>query len=501
MSIHFITVLGTSLYTDCIYEIEEAGFACRTPFAQMATLKYIVSQQGRCGRITVFVTEQSERNNWVSREYTPKEREILAGRHIEVKPGEIKTGLKELLETEFPDACIDSVRIREGRNKEEIDEIFESMYSAIEPDETIYFDFTHGLRNIPMQALTVIHYGKILKNIQVGGMYYGAFELGRQGEDGLKHVSLLDMSACSAILDWTSAAESFIKGGSSNQIEQLYKKRVKQGIEVKYSSNTLKRLTDLTNCLNTSRGKSGSSEKSSIRRAYEYFKMNYHEMQDNREPVSEKPLLRLFEKIEEDVEIFDRKCYVEKEGEKIWLEETATGMAAVEWAIRKGLTQQGFTALEETLKTYVCELHQISAEGELTRDTIVGDTVKLIAARYNSGKKKQGKAAENLETRTLLDRTELKEERRRELLGNHWFMELEEQEREFYIQKAEEMVDGLPVELANLTSEVVPYRNTLNHFGFQKQKEEMRYKKIQEKLEELYGKLRKIMEEMEVKWE
>ncbi len=134
----------------------------------MATLKYMESVWGKCDRITVFVTEESEKQNWRTREYTEKDRKTLAERHVEVKVGEKKTGLKELIETEFPTADTRHVRIREGRNKEEIDEIFEAMYDALEPGETIYFDFTHGLRNIPMQALTVIHYGytKLQKKLE-----------------------------------------------------------------------------------------------------------------------------------------------------------------------------------------------------------------------------------------------------------------------------------------------------------------------------------------------
>lgn len=97
--------------------------------------------------------------------------------------------------------------------------------------------------------------------------------------------------------------------------------------------------------------------------------------------------MRLFDKIEEDVKIFDRKCYSCKGEREVYLENTATGMAAVEWAIRKGLTQQGFTALEETIKTYLCEAYEIPAEEELTRDSIVGSTVKFLANRYNDAKK------------------------------------------------------------------------------------------------------------------
>lgn len=175
MSRHFITVLGTSLYTDCIYEVEGTDFAYRTPLVQMAVLRYIMPVCSEGDRITVLLTERAEEMNWRTRAYTEAERRHPAMKNRQPAAGEQKIGLKELMEREYPDLPIESVRIKEGRNKAETDEIFEAIYGVIRPKETVYFDFTHGLRNLPMQALTVIHYAKALKDIQVGGMYYGAF--------------------------------------------------------------------------------------------------------------------------------------------------------------------------------------------------------------------------------------------------------------------------------------------------------------------------------------
>lgn len=491
MGIHFITILGTSLYTNCTYEIESADFAYNTSFVQIAVLKYIMSTNKSCNRITVFVTEKSEERNWYTREYTEDERLILAKKQLDPKPGEKKIGLKDIMEKEFPDTFVERIRIREGCNKEEIDEIFESMYGAIIPDETIYFDFTHGLRNIPMQALTVIHYAKILKNIQVGGIYYGAFELGKRGEDGLFHVNLLDMSVCSVVLDWTNAAESFIKGGSSNQLKKLYEERVKPGREQRFSRKALERLCDLTNCLNTSRGKAGGHPQNSIQKAYEYFKSNYNELRKDENRVSERPLLRIFDKIEENVKIFERNYFMVKNGRKVCLENTSIGMAAVEWAICKNLTQQGFTALEETIKTYICELYEIPAEEELVRENIAGSTVKFMAIQYYDARMKQKDLPEA--ERKLPDKHILKQGRRKELERDSQFMKLEDHEQEVYIQKIEDMIEYLPAKLVNLSSDVSKFRNTLNHFGFQK--DVISYSTLQNKLHESYEKMKKIMEE------
>lgn len=74
-----------------------------------------------------------------------------------------------------------------------------------------------------------------------------------------------------------------------------------------------------------------------------------------------------------------------------------------------------------------------------------------------------------------------------------------ESKRKFYLQKVDEMMPNLSMDLINLTLNTAGLRNTLNHFGFQK--DEIDYRKFQRKLEELFKKLKEIMEEEHVVWE
>lgn len=491
MNRHFITVLGTSLYTDCIYEVEGTDFGYRTPFVQMAVLRYIMPVCSEGDRITVLLTEKAEEMNWRTRAYTEAERRRPAMKNMQPAAGEQKTGLRELLKREYPDIPIESVRIKEGRNKAETDEIFEAIYGVIRSEETVYFDFTHGLRNLPMQALTVIHYAKVLKDIQVGGMYYGAFELGERREDGEYYVNLLDMSACSTILDWTSAAESFIKGGSSNQLKDLYKETVKPRKEQKNATQMINRLCDLTSCLNTGRGKydkNDTNEKKSIQTAYDKFHDYYEKMCEDEQPVSDAPLLRLLDHIRGDVNIFDRKYWIEKEGRRIELENTATGMAAVQWAIDKNLTQQGFTALEETIKTWLCESYEIPAGDKEERDGIVGRTLKFMANQQIRKIHPSGGSKEE-----ELSRGALKDRLLAEFLMDPGFEKRESEEKERYLKKIERMVMNLSEELLDVSSAVSDQRNSLNHFGFQMHP--AGYDKLQKNLVKRFEELQEIMKQ------
>ncbi len=474
---HFIAVLGTNFYTDCVYQIKEDGFSYKTPYAQLAVLKYVMPNPAMRDRITILLTDQAKRENWLDRDYSTREIGILAGRGVQIRPGEKKTGFQKILKSEYPQTPIEVIRIREGRSREELDEIFEKMYGAAQPGETIYFDITHGLRSIPMQVLTVIHYAKALKEIEVGGIYYGAYEIGEDREDGLRYVDLLDMSMCSKILDWTSAAESFVKGGSSNQIWKLKE----SGRDVSELERlALKSLHDLTSCLNTCKGKSNVSSEKSIRKAYEDFRMHYDQLCESHTGISEAPLLRLFERIENDLDVFRQRLFFLKDDRRIYLSCTATGMAAVDWAVRKNLPQLGFTALKETIVTYMCERYQVPAEDRTVRNTTVWDILRDMSVQY-----------ETLEKRGNVS------------IDRKWFCEHKLMTTP-YKAELSRMIMEIPEELLCVTARIMRFRDALNDFGFSENETEndvLTWREIQEQLRDFQGTLRRIMEEQGVTFE
>lgn len=474
---HFIAVLGTNFYTDCIYQIPEAGFATQTPFAQLAVLRYVMPRHQEGDRITILLTARSERRNWLDRDYEEQEIRTLEENGVQVRPGERKTGFRKILENEYPDVPIACIHVRSGGSREELNEIFEKLYEAVHPGETIYFDITHGLRNIPMQVLTVIHYAKVLKEIRVGGIYYGAYEIGEEREDGKRYVNLIDMSVCSKILDWTNAAESFIKGGSSNQIWELET----SGKDVSAQEQAaLESLYDLTNCLNACKGKNNDSPKKSIRKAYEDFREHYRILREDSANISEAPLLRLFERIESDLDIFRQKLCLVKDGETRRLVCTETGMAAVDWAIRKHLTQLGFTALEETIVTYASELYRIPAEDPCVRKSTVWDTLGYMANLYEvTGDRNGGEIGrEQICSRKLLTTP--------------------------YREQMRALIMETPGELLSLTARIMRFRDALNFFGFSENEEEsdvITYEELQDRLEGFYVNLKNIMESQGVVFE
>lgn len=533
---HFVTVLGTGNYAECVYETEDKQFAYKTPFVQIAVLKHIMSEYRPGDKITVFATQTAEEKNWHSTKVTISDgrdsakaaqtsdsgKEQPLRKHIYGKksfrtlpsvrsqnnleqdnPGSVREnsqdlpektfrkGLHALLQEEFPDTEKQIVRIPEGKNGQELNRIFECIYGELSDGEIVFFDFTHGLRNLPMQALAVVNYAKVLKKIQVGGLYYGAYELGKPQADGLRHVQILDMSFCSRVQDWTSAAETFVKAGSSNQIKSLHDQSQENMDEANSEyQDIVDRLFDLTNCLETSRGmiaygdeikklkkKSGES----IYAAYRCFQNSYDELNSKELSDIEQPIKRLIEYVYDDVKILDSKLLLKRKGapNPVAMKYTALGMATVKWAIRKNLIQQGYTALNETLISYICELHGINARRYEDRDC-VRQTIRIVNIEYELKNSPPGgiKLFRQANWLNVYKKDKFKHTPIRE-----------------FEETAFEILSSLPDEVFSLSNYIGDARNSLNHFSHQPADQEIpSYMDLTANLSEGYKQMMKIIE-------
>ena len=76
MAKHFISILGTSKYDKTMYYFGEGDEKKQyeTAYVQEAILKLKFDEWNDGDRITVFVTEDSKKNNWDNREFTDKEK-------------------------------------------------------------------------------------------------------------------------------------------------------------------------------------------------------------------------------------------------------------------------------------------------------------------------------------------------------------------------------------------------------------------------------------------
>ena len=130
------------------------------------------------------------------------------------------------------------------------------------------------------------------------------------------------------------------------------------------------------------------------------------------------------------------------------------GMATVRWAIDKKNIQQGFTAFEETIKTFLCEYYGLDERSEEDRDHICKNICRELNLNYKNKCKDKN----------------ISEMEAREGICKEWIIRKEEEGRmELSCDKKtriHEMFLTIPQELFELIPQIGDRRNSMNHFGF-----------------------------------
>lgn len=107
------------------------------------------------------------------------------------------------------------VDIPSGRSETEIWEIFDAVVDSVEANSQIIFDITHSWRSIPMFVLLASAFLRKAKNVDIQGVYYGAWD-----RDQPK-APILDLTPTIKLLDWLTATDKFIATGSSVELARI----------------------------------------------------------------------------------------------------------------------------------------------------------------------------------------------------------------------------------------------------------------------------------------
>ncbi len=420
----FLTVLGTGFYSECDYIY--CNQVVRTKYVQEALVKFLAQDWKRENgdKIIILLTDDAKNKNYITKDET------------DVKLDRILTGF---------DLEVEEVHIEVGANEDELRQIFNQIVEHTNYGDHVILDITYSLRNIPIQALVALNYAKVIKGIEFDGIYYGAFELGKkqeeticitevacscgngtvQREEYIKQVEIFNLNTYIELLDWTHAINTFLQTGSAKEVKNLYDNanrtlNKKEDRSINYLNNIVNALYNFTSCISNSRGMNpiSSIKKLSLRSigaAANSLDKAIKELDCNQEEKI--PLKALFHKVGESIQSF-----VEKDN-------LGVGLATVEWCIKYDMIQQGYTALEETLKTYICNIYNIDDSLKKNREEKAG---KILAC-LNIEKEK-------------------------------WIVTAEE--RLFIEEKVSELDIKYP-NLKGIVSEIIQKRNDINHFGFQ----------------------------------
>ncbi len=331
----FLSFLGTNNYEPVSYWMtRSAENAPLEKYVQKTILNHLAPTFSPDDQAYIFLTDEARAANWENDgHYDRKEKTVIPN-----------IGLARQIEQEAYAFGVNPVDVDGESEPEAIWATFERVYDCLQAGDEVYLDITHSWRYLPMLGMTLLNYAKVLKNIQVKAIYYGAFEqLGtafevKQLPMDERPVPVLNLVSFSDLQDWTVAADDFVKDGNPTRLTQLTQKNITPILsQSKGQDETARNLRDITQGLDqlvrkitTNRG----------RQIWEYNFDGLHNALNafSKEQSYIKPLNGVVEHIKTKLAGFQ---YAQ------WLE-------AVKWCIDHQLIQQGITQLQEGVITWLC---------------------------------------------------------------------------------------------------------------------------------------------------
>jgi CRISPR-associated Csx2 family protein len=346
----FISFLGFSNYESIRYAIndDDAKEAEELRFVQEATIKLIKNDFDSEDKIFILTTNGALKN-WEDGYHLNRNNNLE----------EFHEGLKTRLTKLNLKCTFKNLPISDGESQHKIWDVFETIFNKLENNDSLYFDITHGFRSLPMLNMVLINYAKVLKNINVKGIYYGNFDSKKTVGDFI-YAPIWDLTSFAELQDWSNASSLFLKTGDSSSLADLISK-----IGLDSLSNSLLRYSK---SINTTRfqeiikGKIADEVSSEISRL-------------SSEQTSIPVLTPIFEKI---TEHFD--AYKE--------DNVQNGLIAIDWCIQHGLIHQAYALMSEYLISYVCHIIGIDHLDKLNRETVNSG---LSLNNYEGFKFKEGK--------------------------------------------------------------------------------------------------------------
>ena len=201
MSNVFITFLGLGNpnskegelgYDSLSYEFEDKK-SYTTPFAQRATVEWIGVPN--IDKYLVLLTAESREKHW--------------------KP--LLEEWQEIgVDTSAEADKITEIDISTNQNKTEQWKWFEKLFQHIEKGDTLYFDFTHGFRSVPIIFSTAIGFLQKGKQVLLKHAFYGYLEDKKQ-----KTGNVIDLVDFYRINDWADGVSALVESADPSKLNRL----------------------------------------------------------------------------------------------------------------------------------------------------------------------------------------------------------------------------------------------------------------------------------------
>lgn len=336
----FISFLGTNNYVLCKYTIDDI-ITKPVRFVQEALIEHICKDWTEADKIIIFCTSRestgengSKEMNWFDngqpKPYDESEKIGLLHRLQDLQE---RIGLKPQIE---------QLDIKAGFSEEEIWDIFNTVYSKLQPHDQIYFDVTHAFRSIPLFSIVMFNYSKLMIGTQLVSIMYGAFEkLGQVAK-----VRDMDMNERIApVIDLTNIARLQEYNQIANNQKGFGKvKRLKEAVASELAKNSGQAVRDLCNSISELDEYIATINIQAIKagKFISKFRNNYKHVKRNMSLT--KPLSNLLDELNrETADFVGENSYRNIE-------------AAINWTIKHDMLMQAYPMAEEYIILRVADM-------------------------------------------------------------------------------------------------------------------------------------------------
>lgn len=353
----FFSFLGTGSYVSCNYLLGDERID-NVRFIQEALIRLLCKGFHGDDRIVVFLTEEARAKNWLD---------------TEVK-GQPVPGLKSILDEMGMGELVCPVAIPDGRSPDELWEIFNRVFAAINDNDEVIFDITHGFRSLPMLGMVLLNYARLLKNISIAGIYYGAFEvlgpIWKVTEIPMeeRNAPIFDLSDFATLLAWSSGVQEFVHHGSLAGIAELLQQAAKTRLgKSKGKDNAGNIWKGVGNNLKKIGGQIATCRGREIVGGEAFAKLRSYLGQCAGFQALPAPFRPLIQTIAAKIDPFHEN-------------DLENCLRAVEWCIEHDLIQQGITLLQEGLVSLIAQRQGLDWKLEKDR-SLVSDALCVMGTK------------------------------------------------------------------------------------------------------------------------
>jgi CRISPR-associated Csx2 family protein len=267
----------------------------------------------------ILLTQRAKSSNW--------DRNIT---HRKVRKGDKEEeeyfGLQTCIDSLNLPFCPKELSIPDGKDENEMWQIFSCLFAEINENDELYIDITHSFRYLPMLLLVFCNYSKFLKHTSVKSISYGNYE---ECEDGI--APIVDLTSLLKLQQYATMASDYSNFGRVSTI----------GASMDIHSQSMKKLSTSISRLD---GFITSNRMNEIKNG-KCIQSIFSNLKNAKKQNLSEPFIQVLEKLEN--ELIDIGFIPEDSLDNV--------KAAIEWAIRYKMIPQAYTMGQEYIITLVAE--------------------------------------------------------------------------------------------------------------------------------------------------